>query len=89
MRHRDGVARHHQLHSLYLPGRLHVAQHPRDIRRELLVLQARDRVWANAFEQIDTPIDGAQVHAKGAGQTFLADATIDGAADHVVLCASF
>lgn len=39
---------------------------------------------AIAFEQVDAPIDGTQVHAKGPGQAFLADPTIDGAADHVV-----
>nr|WP_245183448.1 hypothetical protein [Haematospirillum jordaniae] len=39
---------------------------------------------ANAFEQVDAPVDGTQVHAKGPGQTLLTDAAIDCAADHVV-----
>jgi hypothetical protein len=36
-------------------------------------------------EQVDTPVDRTQVHAKSPGQALIAHAPIDGAADHVVL----
>ena len=41
--------------------------------------------YTDAFKQVDAPVDGAQVDVEGPGQQFLADATVDGAADHVVL----
>jgi len=85
MGHGDGVAGDHQLHRLHLPCGLHVAQHPRHIRRELFVLQPGDGIRANTLKQVDAPVDGAQVHTKGAGQALFADAPVNGAADHVVL----
>lgn len=42
-------------------------------------------VYADAFEQVDAPVDGAQVDVERPGQAFLAHAPIDSAADHVVL----
>ena len=85
MHHGDRVAGDHQLHHLHLPRGLHVAQHPGEVRRELLVLQLNDRLRANAFEQVDAPIDRVQIHANGPGQSFLADPAIDCVSGHAVL----
>ncbi len=72
--HSDGVA-----------NSLHVAQNPGHVRGELLVLHSRNGLRANAFEQAYAPFDGTQLPSKGPCQTLLADRTIDGATDHVVL----
>ena len=85
MRHGDGVAGDHQLHRLHLAGGLHVAQDAGDVWGELLILQQIDGLGADAFEQVDAAVDGAQVDVECPGQPLLAHATVDGAADHVVL----
>lgn len=85
MRRSDGVAGDHRLHRLHLAGGLHVAQDARDVRGELLVLQQLDGLGADAFEQVDAPVDGAEVDVVRPGQRLLAHAPVDGAADHVVL----
>ncbi len=85
MRHSDCVAGDHQFHCLDLAGGFHVAQNPGDIWGELLVLQQGDGRGADAFEQINAPVDRAEVDVERPGQAVLAHAPVDGAADHVVL----
>lgn len=85
MRHGDGVAGNHQLHCLHLAGGLHVGQDAGYVWSELLVLQQGDGLGADAFEQVDAPVDRTQVDVERPGQPFLAYAPIDGAADDVVL----
>ena len=84
MRLGDGVAGDHQLHRLHLAGGLHVAQDAGDFGGELLVLQQGDGLVTDAFEQVDAPVDGAQVDVERPGQALLAHAPVDGAADHLV-----
>ena len=83
MGHSDGVAGDHQLHRLNLAGGLHIAQDAHEVRGELFVLQQGDGLGANAFEQVDAPVDGAQVDVERPGQPLLAHAPVDGAADRV------
>ncbi len=85
MGHGHGVAVQHQLYSLHLPGRLHVAQDAGDVLRELLVLKQVDGFGADAFEQVDAAVDGAEVNVECSGQALAADASVDGGAQHIVL----
>ncbi len=51
----------------HLAGGLHVARDAGHVWGELLVLQQGDGLGADAFERVDTPVDGPQVDVERPG----------------------
>jgi hypothetical protein len=81
----DGAGGDHQFDGFDLAFRTHFAQHAGHFGIEVLVAQQHDRPCRHPFEQIHPFVDGADVEVEGAGQAFLANAAVDGPAQHVVL----